>query len=231
MSQDPQVAGIPEDAIQHLIDTGRSPLIVEISTEGCVPCQLLRPVMRKLALEFADRFQLVELDAGNAATFNKTYNISSVPQLLCFHEAKLVHRECGFRRPADLNKMIASFLGVSSSERNVSAATVEFESTFADANASIEEIMSPASTELEPFIRAVQPAMQALEAEISRDIATARITASAANELRKAGYARLHEPFQDKIDALRKAQKHAIAAYDDMMVAAIDRFSAALKMT
>jgi hypothetical protein len=138
---------------------------------------------------------------------------------------------CGFGGLADLNKMIASFLGVSSSEFDTSDATMEFESTFADANAAIDEVMAPASKILEPLVRSVQPGVQALEVEISEKITTSRITASEANELRKAGYAGLYEPFRDKVDALQMAQKHAMAVYDHMMVTAVDRFSAAIKIT
>jgi hypothetical protein len=65
---------------------------------------------------------------------------------------------------------------------------------------------------------------------VSVRVLTARITAPGANELRKAGYARLYEPFQDKVDALRKAQKQAMAVYDDMMVAALGRFAVATKL-
>jgi thioredoxin-like negative regulator of GroEL len=230
MNQTPQIAGISDDSIQHIIDTGQHPLIVEISTDWCVPCRLLRPVMRKLALEFAGKLQVVELDADGAETFMKTYNISSVPQLLCFYKGELVHRERGFNGLTELNKMIAAFLGASS-EPDASAATAEFESAFADANSTIDEIMTPASTELEPFFKAIQPVMQALETGISEDLATARITKSEAHALRKAGYARLYEPFKEKVDANREAQERAMTVYNDMMVAAVDRFAVMMRMT
>jgi thioredoxin-like negative regulator of GroEL len=230
MTQTPQIAGISGDSIQHIIHAGQHPLIVEISTESCVPCRLLRPVMRKLALEFAGRFQLIELDAEEAETFNKTYNISSIPQLLCFYKGELVHRERGFSGLAELNRMVTEFLGASS-EPHASAATVQFENTYADANARIDEIMAPSSTELEPFFKAIQPAMQTLEAEISEDLTAGRITKSEAHEIRKAGYARLYEPFQEKVDAHREAQEQAMIVYNDMMVAAVDRFSVMMRMT
>jgi thioredoxin 1 len=81
-------------------------VIVEVSLADCPPCKLLRPVMRKLALQLADRLRVIEIDAADAEEFSAAHDVRSAPQLLCFRDGALIHRERGFSGFSHINQLV-----------------------------------------------------------------------------------------------------------------------------
>ena len=59
--------------IPWFLSAARGATIVQATTEGCVPCRLLRPIMEKLAAEFAGRLVVVELEQG-AEQFHRAFH-------------------------------------------------------------------------------------------------------------------------------------------------------------
>ena len=53
----------------------------------CMPCELMRPMLHKLAAEFEDRMTVLEVDNG-ARDFCGTWRIGSFPQLLLFRDGQ-----------------------------------------------------------------------------------------------------------------------------------------------
>ena len=75
-------------------------------------------------------------------------------------------------------------------------------------------IMAPASEALAPHIAAVSATLGELIVQLNKEVAAGRLATKAADQRLLTERTRLYAPFQPKIDALRAAQKEAIAAYE-----------------
>jgi thioredoxin-like negative regulator of GroEL len=200
-------------------------VIVEVSLADCPPCKLLRPVMRKLALQLADRLRVIEIDAADAEEFSAAHDVRSAPQLLCFRDGALIHRERGFSGFSHINQLVTRLAGVERIE--TTPADDAFARAFTSADAAVDSAMSPSSEALAPHIEEIQPALKALDAQVQAGLARGEIVDDkAANEFRVRETRRLYEPFQDKVSALRAAQAKAFADFEQDMMRAVDEYAA-----
>ena len=81
-------------------------VVIEVSTDWCVPCHFMRPVMRKMAFQFADHMTVAGVDGDTARPFLKSYEIDSFPQLLFFKNGELVRRHIGFQDADSIRNLI-----------------------------------------------------------------------------------------------------------------------------
>jgi thiol-disulfide isomerase/thioredoxin len=200
-------------------------VMVEVSTQDCVPCRLLKPIVRKLAAEFAGRLAVITVDE-TVAGFNRTYRIDRFPQLLFFVNGRYHCRQTGFNGAARARRKVLDVLGIAPATKP-SPRELTFRKACARAKARIDTIMAPASAALEPHMVSAAPAAETFETAIKNDLAAGRIDAEQANIRRRAEYARLYAPFQDKIAALRVSQTEALAIYEAMMSKAVQEFARA----
>jgi hypothetical protein len=167
---------------------------------------------------------MIEIDE-TAAGFNRTYRIHRFPQLLFFTGGRYHSRQIGFKGAARARRKVLDVLGIAPAVAKPSPRELAFRKASARAKARLDAIMAPASAALEPHIVSAAPAAEKLEAAIKNDLAAARIDAEQANQRRRAEYARLYAPFQDKIAALRVSQTEALAIYEAMMSKAVQEFT------
>lgn len=218
-----QLLRLSDGEILPFIAATSGAVVVEVSTEWCLPCRWLRAIVRKLALEFCDRMSVVELDGNSADQFKRRYDVTSFPRMFFFRNGQFVQRHIGFNgKPEDIRRIFAEFVGVPTED---SAAELAFRSACARANDTFTAIVTPASEALEPYITAVTPALDAFEVDLQKQLTSGLITSEQASQKRAAKYQRVYAPFQDKIDALRAAQNEAILAYEAQMRQAVERYS------
>jgi thioredoxin 1 len=204
------------------LSAARGATIVEATMEGCVPCRLLRPVMEKLAAEFAGRLVVVELEQS-AGQFHRAHHVDRFPQLLFFVDGRYVDRVIGFDGADKVRAAVIDFLGIAPTG-DPSAAELAFRAACARAEACLDEIMTPASQALEPHVTAVAPEVAAFERAIDADLAAGRLRREDVRDRLTAEYARVYAPFRAEVDALTTAQAEALAAYDELMGEAVARF-------
>jgi thioredoxin-like negative regulator of GroEL len=215
---------LADAAVAGFLAATKGRVLVEVSTSWCAPCRFQRPVLRKLAAEFAGAGTFVALDGDHAGTFNDTHAIDSFPQLLCFVDGQLAERHKGFGGAAETRTAVAGFLGVSL-EGEPTPAEREFAAAVARADAKLEEIMDPPSRAVEPHLAELESAMDVATVPLRAELAAGRITNEELQERQIAEYRRLTAPFEDKLEALRKAQAEALDAYDAIMNEAAARFA------
>jgi thioredoxin 1 len=207
--------------IPRLLESSSGPVIVQVSTDWCVPCRLMRPIMHKLACEFAGRMVVAYVDGDSAGSFLQAHDIASFPQLLLFKDGAFVRRHQGFQDAASIRKIVLEFIGAVD---DPTADEQAFRNACSDADAVLEEIMAPASAALAPSLEAIRPDMEAFEAGLAKELAAGHITRSDASDQRKEAYARFYAPFRDKIEALKAAQASALDAYDACLNKAVEQF-------
>jgi thioredoxin-like negative regulator of GroEL len=143
---------LPDAEVGPLLAATGGPVIIVVSTDWCAPCRLLKPVVRKLSLEFAVPVFFVD---GDVATETKSrYGVDGFPELLVCQEGRLVGRYGGFSSAEALRKVFAVFLG-RPVDGSFSAAEPAFHEAYERADTRISEIMTTASDALDPYIVAV----------------------------------------------------------------------------
>ena len=74
----------------------QEPVVVDFTAVWCPPCQMMAPVVEKLADEFAGKVKIGKLDTDVNPEIAIRYGVSGIPTLGMFREGKLVDRLVGF---------------------------------------------------------------------------------------------------------------------------------------
>jgi thioredoxin 1 len=85
----------------------RLPVLIDFASSVCPPCRMLRPILDKLAHEFATTLAIgtVEVDAEPGAA--AAYEVLSMPTLILFNGGKEIARWIGFRSEPDLRWLLS----------------------------------------------------------------------------------------------------------------------------
>lgn len=86
------------DGLSFDVDVLRAegPVVVDFTAAWCPPCQMMAPVVAKLADEFAGKVMIGKLDTDANPEIAIRYGVSGIPTLGLFLEGKLVDRLVGF---------------------------------------------------------------------------------------------------------------------------------------
>lgn len=212
-----------EAALARLIATGAE-LLVLAATDDCPPCTLMKPIVRHLALRFS-----VELRLGSPLTapgLLARHAVERFPELLLFRDGRLLERRAGFHGFEDLTVFMRHALGRSEAAGETEQ-DIAFRTLIDEALAAVDASMDPASAALAPFMQAAATEFEALDTRLASIAKAGKMSPKEANRLRRAEQQRIYAPFQDKIDALLKAQAQAMRRYQEITDQAMGAFGAA----
>jgi len=93
------------------VDRARSsgkPTLVEFGATGCVPCDMMQPVLENLRKKYQDRLNIVFVHVGEEQILGARYGISSIPVQAFFDRSgKEVFRHTGFFAQVEVEKKLA----------------------------------------------------------------------------------------------------------------------------
>jgi thioredoxin len=72
------------------------PVVVDFTAVWCPPCQMMAPVVERLADEFAGKVKIGKLDVDANQEIAIRYGVMGIPTLGLFREGKLVDRLVGY---------------------------------------------------------------------------------------------------------------------------------------
>ena len=81
---------------QKVLDSA-TPVVVEFGAVWCHPCKALEPVLKQLALEWAGKASLLQVDVDEALGLVQQYTVFSVPTVMLFIKGQPVERLTGFQ--------------------------------------------------------------------------------------------------------------------------------------
>ncbi|KAA3657079.1 MAG: thiol reductase thioredoxin [Calditrichaeota bacterium] len=86
------------------------PTLVEIGAEWCGGCEIMAPVLERLAVLFTDRvtFRKLDIDANEALA--REYGVSELPFLLLFKNGRLVDHVVGVIPANELENRLKKML-------------------------------------------------------------------------------------------------------------------------
>lgn len=82
------------------------PVLVDFYADWCVPCQMLAPVMRQLAEEFAGKVKIVKLNVDQAPEMVSSLGIDGIPALLYFKNGQVKGASVGFAHKEALTRKL-----------------------------------------------------------------------------------------------------------------------------
>jgi len=72
------------------------PVVLDVWSPGCGPCQMLEPLIMDLASEYQGRVKVAELNATEAGLAAARLGVMGTPTVLFFRRGREVHRVVGY---------------------------------------------------------------------------------------------------------------------------------------
>jgi thioredoxin 1 len=95
---------ITEDAFESTIKTGVT--LVDFYADWCGPCKMITPHLETVAKELEGKASIIKIDVDKAQRVASTYQVTSIPTLILFHNGKEVDRIVGVRNAKDIKEFI-----------------------------------------------------------------------------------------------------------------------------
>jgi thioredoxin 1 len=93
----------------------KKPLVtfLEIGSETCIPCKMMKPVMKDIQEEYKDKIEVIFHDVSKDQEVAKKYNIRVIPtQVFLDKDGKEFHRHEGFYPKEEVMKIVDPKLGI-----------------------------------------------------------------------------------------------------------------------
>ncbi len=85
-----------DDAIfEDFINRNTLPVLVDFFSPTCGPCQMLAPLIIKLAGRYLGRIIVASIDTSRFPAASTRYQIRGVPTLIIFRNGKIIDRQTG----------------------------------------------------------------------------------------------------------------------------------------
>jgi thioredoxin 1 len=73
------------------------PVVVDIWSDGCMPCRALVPTIRKLACKYQGKVKVAQLNVEQGQRSVASLGVTGTPTVLFFKQGKIVERVAGLR--------------------------------------------------------------------------------------------------------------------------------------
>ena len=94
---------------EAILQSGQSAMI-DFSAVWCGPCQILAPVMEKLAEQYDGKAVVAKVDVDEQRELAIQYRVMSVPTVLFIKDGKVVDRKIGVREPEEYTNLLDTLI-------------------------------------------------------------------------------------------------------------------------
>lgn len=100
---------VNEENFEEVISKLSKVILVDFYATWCGPCQMLSPVLEKIASSRAD-FDIVKIDIDESKNLTEKYNIQVVPTLIIFKDLKKVKQLEGYYNENELVSLVEEYI-------------------------------------------------------------------------------------------------------------------------
>lgn len=86
---------VKKDTFDKEVLQSNLPALVDFSAVWCGPCQMMGPVMEKLAAEFQGKAKVAKIDIDQEPALAEKYRIMAVPSFVFFKDGKVAETITG----------------------------------------------------------------------------------------------------------------------------------------
>ncbi len=90
-----------------LLASNQQPVLIDFWANWCAPCRQLKPILEKLANEYAGAFRLVKIDTDQEADLASMFGVRSLPTVLLLKDGKPLDGFMGARPESEIRKFLA----------------------------------------------------------------------------------------------------------------------------
>jgi thioredoxin 1 len=107
------------------------PVVVDLWAPWCGPCQMVKPILEKLAQEYTGKVDLWQINADESQALLRELKVYGIPTLIVYRNGKETMRQVGAKPSGTLKKMFEALAvgndpvptGVSSADRFIRMGT------------------------------------------------------------------------------------------------------------
>jgi thioredoxin 1 len=100
-----------EDSFEDDVLKSDQPVLVDFWAEWCMPCKALGPIIDQLAEEYQGKVRVGKCDTDANQGVAASYQISSIPTVILFHNGEIKEKFVGLRQKKDYAAVIDGLLG------------------------------------------------------------------------------------------------------------------------
>jgi thioredoxin 1 len=89
---------------QRILETNK-PLVVDFWASWCAPCRMTKPILEKLADEYADKVEFMPVNADDSRAILEQFKIIGIPTVMAFHGGEVASRVTGVQSEANYRVM------------------------------------------------------------------------------------------------------------------------------
>ena len=102
----PGNAGEIDDALSNVKKQGKA-VMLELGSEGCAPCEQMKPVMKKLSGNYKDSLEVIFVDVRKDRDMAKKFRVFAIPtQVFLDKTGKEFHRHMGYYSYDEIEAML-----------------------------------------------------------------------------------------------------------------------------
>jgi thioredoxin len=84
-----------DETFENDVINSELPVMLDLWSPTCMPCQVLGGMLRELAPEYAEKVKIVKLNVSQNMQTAMRFRIRGVPTILCFKNGRLVDQMVG----------------------------------------------------------------------------------------------------------------------------------------
>lgn len=150
MAQSPHIFEGREDNFASVVlaNSRRVPVLVDFWAAWCAPCQMLMPILAKLADEYQGKFILAKVNTDEQPQLARQYGIRSLPTVRLFKDDKVVDEIMGAVPESTVRKLLDKHI-MRESDRMRAAAQAAYQR--GDANQALSLLQKAAQSDPDNF--------------------------------------------------------------------------------